>query len=266
MMRLALVAPGCFLSTSAWADGPPPAFVLPVDCVMGERCIIQNHFDHDPGDGYAGYACGTLSYDGEQGTDLRVADLVAMTDGVAVAAAAPGRVLRTRDHMIDIDVRDIGLDTVKGRDAGNAVVIDHGGGWETQYSHLRQGSIVVKPGDPVMPGDMLGMIGMSGRAEFPHVAFQVRHHDVRIDPFTGEGERDEPCGVGEGSLWTAEALAALIYQPTGLLRAGFSTGRPVWQAIGAASIAPIACPATPRRSFIGSVFSVARRATSSASA
>jgi len=88
-----------------------------------------------------------------------------------MVAAAPGRVLRFRDDMIDVDVRDIGLNLVKGRDAGNAVVIDHGGGWETQYSHLRLGSIVVKPGDQVVAGDVLGMIGMSGRAEFPHTAF-----------------------------------------------------------------------------------------------
>ncbi len=266
MMRLALIALGCFLSTSAWADGPPPAFTLPVDCAMGERCIIQNYFDHDPGDGYADYACGALSYDGEQGTDFRVADLVVMARGVAVVAVAAGQVLRFRDDMADIDVRDIGLDLVKGRYAGNAVVIDHGGGWETQYSHLRRGSIVVKPGDQVAPGDILGMIGMSGRAEFPHVAFQVRHHDTRVDPFTGQGERDDPCGVGGGTLWTAEALAALTYQPTGLLSAGFSVGRPNWRAAERANIGSNICPARPRQLSIGSVSSVARAATSFASA
>jgi hypothetical protein len=224
------MALGCLLGASAMADGPPPAFSLPVDCAMGEDCVIQNHFDHDPGDGYADYACGALSYDGEQGTDFRVADLPAMARGVAVVvAAAPGRVLRTRDDMADIDVRDIDPDLVKGRYAGNAVVVDHGGGWETQYSHLRRGSIVVRPGDRVLPGDPLGMIGMSGRAEFPHVAFQVRHHDRRIDPFTGEGGH-HTCGVGAGALWTADSLAVLTYQPTGLLSAGFATGRPAWPA------------------------------------
>lgn len=228
-MRVALLALACLVGTSVRADGPAPAFSLPVDCVMGERCFIQNYFDQDPGDGYADYACGALSYDGEQGTDFRVADLPAMAQGVAVVVVAAGRVLRTRDDMADIDVRDIGLDLVKGRNAGNAVVIGHGGGWETQYSHLRLGSIVVEPGDQVWAGDPLGMIGMSGRAEFPHVAFQVRHHDRRIDPFTGAGEH-HACGIGNGVLWTAEALAALAYQPTGLLSAGFATGRPTWPA------------------------------------
>ncbi len=86
-----------------------------------------------------------------------------MAEGVPVVAATSGRVLRTRGDMADVDVREIGLDLVEDRYAGNAVVIDHGGGWETQYSHLRQDSIVVGPGDRVLRGDVLGMIGMSGR-------------------------------------------------------------------------------------------------------
>ena len=72
--RLALIALGCLVGAAVRADGPPPSFSLPVDCLMGERCVIQNHFDHDPGDGYADYACCALSYDGEQGTDFRVAN------------------------------------------------------------------------------------------------------------------------------------------------------------------------------------------------
>ncbi len=96
-MRRAIV----MLATMAWggaavADEPPPRLSLPVDCAMGTTCTIQNHFDHDPGPGYRDYACGVLSYDGEQGTDFRLPDLVAMAEGVAVLAAAPGRVLRSR--------------------------------------------------------------------------------------------------------------------------------------------------------------------------
>jgi murein DD-endopeptidase MepM/ murein hydrolase activator NlpD len=189
-----------------------------------------------------------------------------MARGVAMVAAAPGRVLRFRDDMIDVDVRDIGLNLVKGRDAGNAVVIDHGGGWETQYSHLRLGSIVVKPGDQVVAGDVLGMIGMSGRAEFPLTAFQVRHHDARVDPFTGEAERDDKCGVGKETLWTAEALAAITYQPTGLLSAGFSTGRPEWPAARRGDYRAESLPRdAPAIVYWVSILG-ARRATSSGSA
>ncbi len=214
---------------TALADEPPPRLSLPVDCAMGALCTIQNHFDHDPGPGYRDYACGVLSYDGAVGTGLRVPDLVIMVRGMAVVAAAPGVVLHVRDGMADVDVRDIGLELVAGREAGNGVVIDHGGGWKTQYSHLRQGSIVVRPGNTVARGETLGLIGMSGKAAFPHVDFEVRLGERRVDPFVGLAEATG-CGPGDGALWTPAALAALTYRPSGLLGAGFAMAKPDWPA------------------------------------
>ena len=41
---------------------------------------------------------------------------------------------------------------------GNGVVIDHGGGWISQYSHLRSGSVRVHPGDRVSAGQPLGLV------------------------------------------------------------------------------------------------------------
>lgn len=168
--------------------------------------------------------------------------------------------------MADINVLDIGLDLVKGRYASNAVVIDHGDGWETQYSHLRLSSIVVRPGDRVLPGDVLGMIGMSGRTEFPHVAFQVRHHDRRIDPFIGEAERDLACGACAGALWTTDTLADLTYQPTGLLSAGFATSLPTWPAARPGDYQAGSLLRDARRSSFWSASSVTNRAISSGSA
>ena len=42
-------------------------------------------------------------------------------------------------------------------------MIAHDQGWETQYCHLKQGSISVKVGDNIQVGDVLGKIGLSGR-------------------------------------------------------------------------------------------------------
>ncbi len=217
------------VAAAAAPGAEAPRFALPVDCEIGAGCSVQNFFDHDPGPGFRDYACGALSYDGSTGTDIRVPDLVEMRRGVAVVAAAPGRVRGVRDGMPDIDLLDIGLAAVEGREAGNGVVIDHGGGWETQYSHLRQGSVVVRKGNLVEAGDALGLIGMSGRAEFPHVDFEVRFEGRRIDPFVG---LDGPagCGVGAAPLWDAAALEALAYVPTGLLSAGFAAAEPNWKA------------------------------------
>src|SRR4051812_4032946 len=112
---------------------------LPVACEIGRDCFVQNFFDHDPGPDRRDYACGRLSYDGHSGTDIRVADVPAMMRGVTVVAAAPGTVKGVRDGMDDINLAEIGRQALKGKDAGNGVVVDHGDGWETQYSHLRKG-------------------------------------------------------------------------------------------------------------------------------
>lgn len=217
-LSLMLAAPSAVLSAE-------PVLEVPVDCEMGTVCSIQNYFDHDPGPGRLDYACGRLSYDGHDGTDIRVPDIPAMERGVFVVAAAPGVVKGTRDGMPDVDVNRIGRDALRGRHAGNGLVIDHGGGWETQYSHMRRGSISVEKGQVVATGDRLGLVGMSGRAEFPHVEFEVRYNGERVDPFVGRA-RFRKCGDGRRPIWSQAALQRMAYRPTGLLIAGFATGRP----------------------------------------
>lgn len=198
---------------------------LPVACEMGTVCTIQNYFDHDPGPGRIDYACGRLSYDGHDGTDIRVPDVPAMERGVTVVAAAAGTVKALRDAMPDVNIRKTGADAVKNREAGNGVVIDHGNGWETQYSHLKRGSIVVERGQRVEAGDPLGLIGLSGLTEFPHVEFAVRHDGEEYDPFVGR-KPFAACGDARAPLWSAKALDQLDYIATGPLIAGFHTGRP----------------------------------------
>ena len=82
------------------------------------------------------------------------------------------------------------------------MAIRHADGWETQYCHLRQGSVLVATGERVEAGRALGLVGMSGEANFPHVHLSVRRDGVGIDPFTGlpGGER---CGGGGEPLWSA---------------------------------------------------------------
>jgi hypothetical protein len=202
-----------------------PRFAIPIDCRVGTACFVQNYVDHDPGPGAADFACGSLTYDGHDGSDFRLTDLVAMAQGVAVLAAADGVVLRTRDGMADISVAETGPEAVAGREAGNGVVIDHGGGWETQYGHMRQGSVAVEPGQAIAAGEPIGLVGLSGLTEFPHVEFLVRHDGQPIDPFTGQPPGSD-CGTTGAGLWNAEAAAMLAYRAGGLLSAGFATEEP----------------------------------------
>lgn len=201
---------------------------LPVDCRLGEECFVQNYVDVDPSPDRLDFACGRLTYDGHQGSDFRLPDMAAMRRGAPVVAAAAGTVARVRDGVADSG--KTGAD-VAGREAGNAVVIDHGNGWETQYSHLRQGSVAVRPGDLVKPGDRLGLIGLSGNTEFPHVDFMVRRNGQVIDPYTGAlfgaaaAERSA-CGDASRGLWTEEAARQAAYRAVGALAAGFAPEAP----------------------------------------
>ena len=197
----------------------PPQLELPVDCEIGAACVVQNYVDQDPGPGARDHTCGPLSYDGHKGTDIRVPGRPEMAAGVAVLAAAAGVVRVAHDGEADVPT------SLTGPDAGNAVVLDHGDGWVSQYSHLRQGSIAVAVGTRVAIGTRLGLIGWSGRAEFPHLDFVLRHDGRTIDPFSGT-PAGEGCGRGGAPLWSPAAQAALAYQAGGLLRAGFAAKAP----------------------------------------
>src|SRR5581483_10312993 len=225
-------------SAGALAQGAP-AFVVPLQCEIGKVCIVQNYVDRDPGPAARDYRCGFLAYDGHKGTDIRVIDAGAFRRGVAVVAAADGRVRAVRDAMPDVSVRALKEGTVAGREAGNSVVVDHGDGWETQYAHLRRHSVAVRAGDAVRRGQAIGLVGMSGATEFPHLHFEVRRGRETVDPFVGV-DGGEACRPGARPLWTPEALATLAYAPTGVLGAGISGAPPVlgdWGIVGDGTVA-----------------------------
>jgi hypothetical protein len=179
-----------------------------------------------PGKDARDYTCGLLSYDGHDGTDIRLPSLAVMLKGVHVLAAAPGKVRAIRDGMDDVSLRDADPLSIKGREAGNAVVLEHGDSWETQYSHLLKGSVKVRPGQRVQAGEALGMIGLSGKTEFPHVHFEVRHDGIPLDPFTGL-QLGAQCGARAAPLWDAVTLDKLRYQASGILASGFAKDRPL---------------------------------------
>ncbi len=63
---------------------------------------------------------------------------------------------------------------------GNLVMIDHGFGLVSACLHLSR--IDVKPGDVVVQGQRIGLVGATGRATGPHLHWAVSWTDVRIDP------------------------------------------------------------------------------------
>jgi hypothetical protein len=202
-----------------------PELSLPLSCRPGRDCWVVNLVDVDPGLGVRDYACDKQSYDGHKGIDIAIRDLVAMKKGVDVLAAAAGVVKATRDGMRDVDFTLPGSGSVKGRECDNGLVLDHGQGWETQYCHMRRGSVAVQKGDSVNRGRKLGLVGISGKAQFPHVHLSVRRRGQVVDPFAGLG-RVKDCGPGAAPLWRSGALAALTGEATALYNAGFAAGAP----------------------------------------
>ncbi|EAR49885.1 peptidase, M23/M37 family protein [Oceanicola granulosus HTCC2516] len=189
---------------------------LPVDCRLGESCYIQQYTDRDRGPGATDHACGTLSYDGHKGTDFALPTLADLDRDIAVLAAAPGTVRGVRNDMADALPWTRG--DIDGRECGNGVVLDHGDGWETQYCHMRRGSVAVRTGERVARGQRLGVIGLSGETEFPHLHLSVRRDGAVVDPF----DADNSCGAPVVSLWEQ----APDYRPGGLLAAGWAAAVP----------------------------------------
>jgi murein DD-endopeptidase MepM/ murein hydrolase activator NlpD len=65
---------------------------------------------------------------------------------------------------------------------GNAVIIEHQFGYKTMYGHLNE--VVVQRGQRVRSGQVIGIVGNSGRSTGPHVHFEIWHKNRTIDPLT----------------------------------------------------------------------------------
>ena len=60
------------------------------------------------------------------------------------------------------------------------IELSHGGGYRTRYGHHSE--LMVKVGDVVRKGQLIGHMGSSGRSTGPHVHFEVLKDGRKIDP------------------------------------------------------------------------------------
>jgi murein DD-endopeptidase MepM/ murein hydrolase activator NlpD len=76
------------------------------------------------------------------------------------------------------DGRVVDVAFVKGY--GKTVVVYHGGGWSSLYAHLSK--YKVKRGQVLKAGDVLGLMGRTGRAQANHLHFEIRKGSDPLDP------------------------------------------------------------------------------------
>jgi murein DD-endopeptidase MepM/ murein hydrolase activator NlpD len=85
------------------------------------------------------------------------------------------------------DVHAVGDATVgfvgKRRGFGNLIILDHGRGYQTYYAHLSKIGPGIKAGVHVDRGDMIGLVGSTGRSTGPHLHFETRKDGRYLDPF-----------------------------------------------------------------------------------
>jgi murein DD-endopeptidase MepM/ murein hydrolase activator NlpD len=128
-------------------------FIWPVHGRISGLFGSQRIYNGTPG----AYHSGTDIATGASGTPF-----VAPADGVVILAAASPFTLE-----------------------GNLLMIDHGMGLNSAFLHCSQ--ILVRQGDSVKQGQVIGRIGMTGRATGPHLHWSIKWRDARLDPmlFTG---------------------------------------------------------------------------------
>ncbi len=93
--------------------------------------------------------------------------------GKELYAVADATVADVRDGKPDIEITTekppASVDTA----AGNYVILDIGNRKYACYAHMVNGSVRVKPGDKVVEGQVIGLMGNSGNTDAPHLHFQV---------------------------------------------------------------------------------------------
>ncbi|MCB2061068.1 MAG: M23 family metallopeptidase [Novosphingobium sp.] len=140
-------------SLDTGSEGWRQHFIWPVRGRISGNFGSQRIYRGEP----ASYHSGTDITTGRSGTPF-----VAPADGVVILAA---------DHPFTLE--------------GNLLMIDHGMGLNSAFLHCSE--ILVKQGDHVRQGQVIGRIGMTGRATGPHLHWGLKWRSARLDPtlFTG---------------------------------------------------------------------------------
>ncbi|MFH2093196.1 MAG: peptidoglycan DD-metalloendopeptidase family protein [Pseudomonadota bacterium] len=92
--------------------------------------------------------------------------------GLDIANRSGTKILATANGKVSYAARKMYI--------GNLIVIDHGYGRVTRFGHLDK--ILVQEGQEVKRGDVIGLLGNTGRSTGPHVHYEVKINGTPVDP------------------------------------------------------------------------------------
>lgn len=157
------------------------AFLAGVYARSADQPLFLGGFER-PVPGQANSSFGSRSvFNGEPRSPHAGTDFLSGT-GTPVHAPAAGHVVAARDLFF----------------TGNTVIIDHGLGVVSLLAHMSR--IDVQEGQTVAGGDLVGLVGATGRVTGPHLHWALRVGAARVDPLSaleilaasqGSGDRDQ---------------------------------------------------------------------------
>jgi len=74
-LKLLILTSACLASGVKAEPAEVIALALPIRCELGVTCFVQNYVDHEDSDKARDYRCGGRTYDGHDGTDIRIPNL-----------------------------------------------------------------------------------------------------------------------------------------------------------------------------------------------
>ena len=92
---------------------------------------------------------------------------IAAKQGTMIKSSATGKITLAEDDLYY---------------TGGTIIMDHGHGISTIYSHLE--NVLVSVGDQINQGDVIGTVGSTGRSTGPHLDFRINWFQTRLDPMS----------------------------------------------------------------------------------
>ena len=95
--------------------------------------------------------------------------------GIDIAAKKGTKIISSGTGIVTMAENDLYY-------TGGTIIMDHGHGISTIYSHLE--NIYVEVGEEITKGEIIGTVGSTGRSTGPHLDFRVNWFQTRLDPMT----------------------------------------------------------------------------------